>query len=59
MAKKYLTVTRRVGERINIGQDIEIVLTSIQGKQARISVSAPKDVKIERTGTINARKQDQ
>lgn len=41
-----LTLTRRVDEAILIGDDIEITVIGIQGKQARIHVSAPREVTV-------------
>lgn len=43
-----LVVTRRIGEKIMIGDDVEIVVIGIQGNQVRIGVKAPKDVGVHR-----------
>lgn len=43
-----LILTRRVGERLKIGDDIEVVLLGIKGNQARIGINAPDDVAIDR-----------
>ena len=43
-----LVLSRRVGEKIIIGDDIEVMVLGIQGNQCRIGVSAPKDVEIDR-----------
>lgn len=45
----FLTLTRYIGERIYIGEDIEVVATAITGaRQVRISVRAPKTMRIDR-----------
>ena len=41
-----LVLSRRVGETINIGNDIKITVTAISGGQVRIGISAPKEVKV-------------
>jgi carbon storage regulator len=43
-----LTLTRKIGETIKIGDEIEIVVKEIRKNQVRIGVVAPKDVKIYR-----------
>lgn len=41
-----LTLTRKVGEVIRVGDDIEIVVKEIRRNQVRIGVSAPRNVPI-------------
>lgn len=41
-----LTLTRKVGEMIRIGDDIQIVVKEIRKNQVRIGIIAPSDVKI-------------
>ena len=41
-----LTLTRKVGETIRIGDDIEIVVKEIRKNQVRIGIVAPREVKI-------------
>lgn len=43
-----LVLTRRVGESIVIGKDVTITLMGMNGGQARIGVSAPKEVSVNR-----------
>ncbi len=43
-----LILTRRPGETIKIGDDIEVTVLTIRGNQARIGIQAPKDVNIVR-----------
>lgn len=41
-----LTLTRKAGEKIRIGDDIEIVIREIRGRQVRIGISAPSDLAV-------------
>ncbi len=41
-----LTLTRKVGETIRIGNEIQIVVKEIRKNQVRIGIVAPRDVKI-------------
>ena len=41
-----LTLTRKVGEIIRIGDDIQVVVKEIRKNQVRIGIVAPRDVKI-------------
>lgn len=43
-----LLLTRRVGETIEIGNDIKITVTSIKGNQVRIGITAPPSVAVHR-----------
>ena len=43
-----LVVTRRTGDRILIGKDIEVVVTRVMDGQVRIAIQAPPDVPIVR-----------
>lgn len=41
-----LVVTRKIGEKIVIGNGIVLSLVSIKGGQVRLAVDAPRDVRI-------------
>jgi carbon storage regulator len=43
-----LILTRKLGESIQIGDDIRITFLDIKGKQIRIGVEAPKEVVVHR-----------
>jgi carbon storage regulator len=43
-----LTLTRKVGERIQIGEDVVIVVKEIRRNQVRIGIEAPKEIPIAR-----------
>jgi carbon storage regulator len=41
-----LVLTRKVGETLRIGDDIEITVTDISGDKVRIGIVAPAELKI-------------
>ena len=43
-----LILTRRVGEKIIIGDNVTIALLGIKGNQARLGIEAPKDITVHR-----------
>ncbi len=43
-----LILTRRVGESLMIGDDVNVTVLGIRGNQVRIGVNAPKDVAVHR-----------
>ena len=43
-----LVLTRKIGERIVIGERIEIVVGRVDGKKVRLGINAPQDVSIRR-----------
>jgi len=43
-----LILTRRVGESLVIGDDINVTVLGIRGNQVRIGVNAPKDISVHR-----------
>lgn len=43
-----LILTRRVGESIFVGDEIEFVVLEVKGKQVRVGVKAPKEVPVHR-----------
>ena len=53
-----LVLTRRVGESVLIGDDIEITLVRIEGDQVRIGVTAPKQVPVYRKELVDAVRQE-
>ncbi len=46
-----LVLTRKADQSIMIGDDIEIVVSSIDGNTVRIGIKAPRDLKILRKET--------
>jgi carbon storage regulator len=41
-----LVLSRKLGEGIRIGQDIEIVVTAVLGNCVRLGITAPGDISI-------------
>jgi carbon storage regulator len=48
-----LILTRRPGESIQVGQDIEISVLEIRGNQVRLGISAPPDVLVLRAELVD------
>lgn len=43
-----LILTRRIGETLNIGDDVTATVLGVKGNQVRIGVNAPKDIAVHR-----------
>lgn len=43
-----LVLTRKVGERLRIGEDIVVEILRMKGNQVRIGIDAPREVPIVR-----------
>lgn len=43
-----LVLSRRLGEILKIGDDIELVVLGISGNQIRLGIKAPKEVAVDR-----------
>lgn len=48
-----LILTRRVGENINIGNEITVQTLGIKGNQVRLGISAPKAIAVHREEIYN------
>ncbi|TFE03943.1 carbon storage regulator CsrA [Jeotgalibacillus salarius] len=53
-----LVLTRKTGEAIRIGDDIEITVLSVQGDQVKLGIDAPKHVEIHRKEIFIAIKEE-
>ncbi|MCC6748514.1 MAG: carbon storage regulator CsrA [Deltaproteobacteria bacterium] len=43
-----LTVTRRAGQTIRIGDHVKITIKEVRGRQVRLMIEAPRDVRVYR-----------
>jgi carbon storage regulator len=43
-----LILTRRVGETLVIGDDVNVTVLGVRGNQVRLGVNAPKEVAVHR-----------
>lgn len=43
-----LVLTRKAGESIKINDDVTVTVVQVRGKQVRIGVEAPKEMKVHR-----------
>lgn len=50
-----LILTRRVGETLMIGNDVQVTVMAVNGQQVRIGITAPKEMRVDRN-EIRARK---
>jgi carbon storage regulator len=43
-----LILTRRTGETLRIGEDVEVTVMAVNGSQVRIGIKAPRNVAVDR-----------
>ena len=41
-----LVLSRKVGQTIWIGEDVELVITEISGEQVKVAINAPRSIEI-------------
>lgn len=47
-----LVLARRKGERLLIGEDVEVTVVSVRGDQVRLGISAPRTVAVRRAELV-------
>lgn len=45
-------ITRRLGQRVRIGEDIWVTIVDIEGRKIRLGIDAPKEIIISREELI-------
>ncbi len=43
-----LILTRKVGEKLKIGEEIDVVILGVKGNQVRIGIQAPNHISVHR-----------
>lgn len=54
-----LILTRRVGEKIIIGDNIEVQVVGVRGNQVRLGIHAPQNIKVNRSEVLERIKQEE
>lgn len=49
-----LVLTRKPGQKILIGDSIEVTILDVRGEGIRVGINAPKDVRIQREEVLRA-----
>jgi carbon storage regulator len=53
-----LILTRRAGETLRIGDNVEVTVMAINGAQVRIGIKAPRDVVVDREEIAERKRRD-
>jgi carbon storage regulator len=53
-----LVLTRRAGERVLLGEEIEVTVVSVRGDQVRLGIETPAEVSICRSELVERVKQE-
>ena len=53
-----LILTRRIGEAVKIGDNIEVSVIGVKGNQVRLGINAPTDVAVHRQEIYDRIQQD-
>lgn len=48
-----LNLTRRIGETIIIGDNVNVTVLGIHGRQIRLGISAPREIEVHREEVYN------
>jgi carbon storage regulator len=53
-----LILTRRAGEALRIGDDIELTVMAVSGSQVRIGINAPRNIAVDRKEIAERKRRD-
>ncbi|MDP9083817.1 MAG: carbon storage regulator CsrA [Pseudomonadota bacterium] len=53
-----LILTRRIGESLRIGDNVEVTVMGVNGTQVRIGIKAPRDVTVDREEIAERKRRD-
>jgi carbon storage regulator len=53
-----LILTRRAGEALRIGDEIEVTVMAVNGSQVRIGINAPRDIAVDREEIAERKRRD-
>jgi carbon storage regulator len=53
-----LILTRRTGETLHIGDDVEVTVMAVNGSQVRIGIKAPRTVAVDREELAERKQRD-
>ena len=54
-----LILTRKVGEKLMVGNDVIVTIVGVKANQVRIGVNAPKDLTVHRQEVYERLRRDQ
>jgi len=54
-----LILTRRIGETLKIGDNVDVTILGVKGNQVRIGINAPKNVAVHREEIYTRIKEEQ
>jgi carbon storage regulator len=53
-----LILTRRAGEALRIGDQIEVMVMAVNGSQVRLGINAPRDIAVDREEIAERKRRD-
>jgi carbon storage regulator len=53
-----LILTRRAGEALRIGDEIEVTVMAVSGSQVRIGINAPRNIAVDREEIAERKRRD-
>ena len=54
-----LILTRRVGEKVMVGDDVKLIILGVKGNQVRVGIEAPKNIAVHREEIYERIKREQ